>query len=382
MINSSIDVLFPVTSTTTNFTDNLLGFLKDHSEKNDDSPFFAYLPYTAPHWPLQAPRDVIEKYKGAYDEGPEKLRERRLQRLKELGMVAESVEPAPWTGQFEEPWDKRSPEAKAASSRKMETFAAMVDVVDQNITRIVEHLESIGELDNTFILFMSDNGAEGAQLEALPVMGSNLLDIIGNFYDNSYENIGNSNSFTWYGPRWASAAMAPSRGFKTWITEGGIRCPCIVRYPKFTTETGAITNTFTTVMDILPTILELARVQPPESIFRGREVVPIRGKSWVSHLSSPNLLETSVHDKETTITGWELFGARAIRQGQYKAVWQPKPRGKEDWELYNIDQDPAEVNDLAEKEPEILKKMILHWESYFTETGMLDAQSILGFHRP
>lgn len=124
-------------------------------------------------------------------------------------------------------------------------------------------------------------------------------------------------------------------------------------------------------MDILPTILDLARVEHPGTRFRGREVVTPRGKSWVSHLSSQSLAETSVHGEDTHVHGWELFGQRAIREGIWKAVWINKPRGKDDWELYNMEKDPAELHDLSEKEPDILARLVDHWEIYYAETGMI-----------
>lgn len=350
---------------TTTFTDKLIDYLS--SRKDDKSkPFFAYLPFTAPHWPLQAPREVIDKYKGVYDDGPDALRFRRLQQLKKLGLIAEDVEPAPLNAK----WNAMTPEERLQSARRMEVYAGMVDMIDQNIGRVMDHLEACGELDNTFILFMSDNGAEGALLEALPMMGDSgsISQIIDKYYNNSIENMGMSDSYIWYGPDWACASMAPSRGFKTWITEGGIRCPCLVRYPSFA-KSGSHTNSFATVMDILPTVLDLAGVNHPGSKFRGRDVVPVRGSSWVQHLSQKT---ASFHDEELEITGWELFGCRAIRQGSWKAIFMAPPRGKDRWELYNLEKDPGEIDDLAESEPEMLKKLVAHWEVYYAETGMFD----------
>ncbi|KAH7064204.1 alkaline-phosphatase-like protein [Paraphoma chrysanthemicola] len=355
---------------TTSFTDELISYLDSREDK--EQPFLAYLPFLAPHWPLQASREVMNKYKGRYDDGPETLRAERLQRLVDLGIVKPNVEAAPMP---REDWLKMSAEERAVSARKMEVYAAMVDSIDENIGRVIKHLESTDELDNTFILFMSDNGAEGAMLEALPLMGSvgNVNKIIDTYYDNSLENIGASNSFVWYGSEWASASMAPSRGFKTWITEGGIRCPCVIRYPPLhaaseALRNGSITDSFCTVMDILPTILDIARVESPGTRFRGREVVPIRGATWVPHLTGR---QSGFHDEEE-ITGWELFGLRAIRKGQWKALWMTAPRGKEQWELYDLGDDPGETHDLAEQEAAKLKELVEHWETYYAETGMFD----------
>ncbi|KAJ5338526.1 hypothetical protein N7452_005254 [Penicillium brevicompactum] len=366
-LNRSTDLPADFYSTKT-FTDKMLGFLKDRTEEESQKPFFAYLPYTAPHWPLQAPREIVEKYAGMYDDGPDALTQKRLRRLKELGLVGEDVEHSPPVGILGKSWEEMSAEEKKLSARKMEVFAAMVEVLDTNIGRVIDHLESTGELENTFILFMSDNGAEGAALEALPRM---MGDIIKKYYNNTLDNIGDPDSFVWYGARWACAATAPSRGFKCWVTEGGIRCPCVIRYPSFQAKPDEITNSFTTVMDILPTILELAGVAHPGTRFRGREVVVPRGRSWVSHLSSGDLKKTSVHKEDVHIHGWELFGQRAIREGKWKAVWIAKPRGKDDWELYDVESDPSELKDLAEGRQDVLGRLIQHWEQYYAETGMV-----------
>ena len=352
------------------FADRLVEYLKDREDS--EKPFFACFPFTAPLWPLQAPKDVIEKYKGMYDDGPAALRQRRLDALVKLGIIAPDVEPAPLSPSRLTEWENMSPAEKAESCRKMEVYAAMVEVMDRSNGRVIDHLESTGQLDDTFVVFMSDNGAEGALLEALPIMGGSLSiqQIMDKYYDNSLENMGAANSFVWYGPEWASASMAPSRGFKTWITEGGIRCPCIERYPRLDKSgSGGHTDSFATVMDVLPSILDLAGIPPVGKQFRGREVVPVRGASWKGHLAGAS---AGFHDEEQEITGWELFGQRAIRQGHWKAIWQTAPRGNEEWELYNMQKDPAELNDLAKREPEILQRLIEHWEVYYAQTGMFD----------
>ncbi|KAF5585396.1 Arylsulfatase [Fusarium pseudocircinatum] len=351
---------------TTTFSEKLIDYLK--GRKDTEQPFFAYLPFTAPHWPLQAPRETIEKYKGIYDDGPVALRKRRLAKLVKLGLISEDTEPAPVTVEL---WDKMPPTEKAESARKMEVYAAMVDLIDVNVGRVVDYLDSIDELDNTFVLFMSDNGAEGAMLEAVPMMGSvgSVPRIINKYYNNSIDNMGMADSYIWYGPEWACASMAPSRGFKTWITEGGIRCPCLVRYPPFSKAGGSHTDSFCTVMDILPTLLDLAGIPLPGSKFRGREVFPVRGSSWVLHLEDQS---PAFHDEEKEITGWELFGLRAIREGHWKALYMTAPRGKDKWELYNLKNDPGELHDLADSNPDITDRLIDLWEIYYSETGMFD----------
>ncbi|KAH8807733.1 alkaline-phosphatase-like protein, partial [Xylogone sp. PMI_703] len=363
---------------TKTFTDELFEYFDKRTEEEKSKSFFAYLPFTAPHWPLQAPREVIDKYKGVYDDGPEALRSRRLQQMSNLGLIPRDTEAAPMVGLLPPDWADLATEERLSSARKMEVFAAMVDVIDQNIKRVVDYLETTDELDNTFILFMSDNGAEGTLLEAIPLLGTSksMGALIETHYNNTLDNIGNPDSFVWYGAAWACASMAPSRRFKTWITEGGIRCPCLVRYPPLQAKAGSITNTFTTVMDILPTILELAQVPHPGRSFRGHEVLPIRGASWVSHLSSEDLSKSSVHDEQGAITGWELFGLRAIRRGRWKAVYMTPPRGNETWELYDMEADPAEIHDKANEEPAILAELVEHWKTYYAETGMFDPGAI------
>lgn len=353
-------------------TEKMLEFLKGRTDAEKEQPFFGYLAYLAPHWPLQAPREVSDQYAGMYNDGPTKLSERRVKRLIELGLVPADVVPAKPEGHIGKEWEDLSDQERAESARKMEVYAAMVEMIDRGIGQVVDYLESTGELDNTFICFISDNGAEGLMMEALTLMGSEstMADIIEAYYDNSLANIGEKDSFVWYGPRWASAATAPSRGWKVWPTEGGIRCPCLIRYPAFNAPARAITHKFTTVMDILPTVLELAGVPHPGSSFHGREVVPVRGKSWKSHLASGDYDSTEVHDENTHVHGWELVNLRAIRRGNWKAVWMHEPRGRGEWELYDLSRDPGESNDLATARPEIMKEMVGHWERYYTETGM------------
>ncbi|PCD43000.1 hypothetical protein AU210_002102 [Fusarium oxysporum f. sp. radicis-cucumerinum] len=355
------------------FTDKLLDMLSNRTKEEKEQPFFSYLAYTAPHWPMQAPQDVINKYSGKYDNGPDQLRLDRLAKLKELGLVPSDVEAAPPVG-FEAgvKWEDLTDHERAVSARKMEVYAAMVDLLDQNIGRVVDALEASGELDNTFILFMSDNGAEGSTLEAAPLLSSfkTLGELIAAHYDNSLENIGKHDSYVWYGSRWACAATAPSRGFKGWSTEGGIRCPCLIRFPPISSAPETISHTFTTVMDILPTILDLAQVQHPGKTFRGREVVNPRGKSWVGHLSSPTEYP-NVHQDADHIHGWELFGNRAIRRGNWKAVLLAK-QGGDNWELFDVEKDPAEQHDLSKKRPEVLEEMLVHWA-----TAISDAYGVI-----
>ena len=358
---------------TKSFTDRMISFLDERTDSEMEQPFFAYLPYTAPHWPLQAPKDVIAKYRGIYDGGPDALQDRRLKQLQRLGLVPEGVEAAPITDMGTKHWAEMTIDERQKSSKAMEIFAAMVDQVDVHFGRVLGYLRSTDELDNTFIVFISDNGAEGHILEATPVLaGASLADVIAKHYDNSLENMGTSSSCVWYGPRWACASTAPARGFKAYSTEGGIRCPCIVRYPRgIRRPNGSVTHAFTTVMDIMPTILDLAEILHPGTRFRGRPVVLMRGKSWRRLLSGD---KEEVYDSESEYTGWELFGVRAVRKGEWKALFMGPPKGNGEWQLYNLTKDPGEIYDMARVEPDILQRLIEHYEVYYQETGMFDSE--------
>jgi arylsulfatase A-like enzyme len=359
------------------YGDKMMNYLKDWKDSKDDRPFFAYYPFSAPHWPLQAPKEYIRNYKGIYDDGPEALRQKRLANLVKLGMIDKDVRPHPVVADEVKGWEQMSEEERKLSCKAMEAYAGMVECMDYNIGRVISYLESIGELDNTFVMFMSDNGAEGAAYEAYPMVKGPLMEHLGKYYDNALENIGEYNSFVWYGPRWAQAATAPSRLYKAYTTEGGVRVPCITHYPALTrSSTANITNTFATVMDIAPTILELAGIAHPHPTFQGREIVPMRGSSMLSFLSG----KTERVHPEDFVSGWELCGRGAIRKGQWKAVFIPPPKGTDQWQVYDLSKDPGETEDLAQTSEgaEKLKELMVHWERYVLECGVVPLQPELG----
>ncbi|CZR56990.1 probable arylsulfatase [Phialocephala subalpina] len=359
------------------YGDKMLNYLKERKERKDERPFFGYFPFTAPHWPLQAPQAYVAHYKGVYDDGPDALRLKRLQRLKDLGMVDKDVEPHPVVAEEVKEWADFTPEEKAKSCRAMEVFAAMVDCIDVNVGKVVDYLEETRELNNTFVCFMSDNGAEGAAYEAYPIVQGSMIQHLKKYYNNSLDNLGNGDSFIWYGPRWAQAATAPSRLYKAYTTEGGVRVPFLAKFPigmiKPETE-DSITHTFGTVMDLAPTILEMAGATHPAPTYQGREVVPMRGQSMLPFIEG----KTETIHAEDFINGWETCGRAAVRCGDYKIVFIPKPKGPEKWQLYNLSKDPGEIHDLAEQDPERLEKMIKMWDQYVLETGVIPLAPELG----
>ncbi|WP_323120206.1 arylsulfatase [Burkholderia alba] len=345
------------------FADKLLQYLGERPD--DGRPFFAYLPFSAPHWPLQAPEDVVETYRGRYADGPDALRDARLAKQRELGLLDEGVDAHPVVARNAE-WAQLTPDERAFSARTMEVYAGMVERLDWNVGRVIDYLKASGEIDNTFVLFLSDNGAEGALLEALPVFGPNLQQFLRDYYDNRLENVGRGNSYVWYGPRWAQAATAPSRLYKAFTTEGGIRVVAFAHYPPFARR--AISAAFSTVMDVVPTVLELAGVSHPGTTYRGRTVAAPKGASLVPHLRGD---APAVHDAQH-VTGWELFGMRAVRQGDWKAVFIPQPVGPGEWQLYDLARDPGETRDLAAAEPARLDALLAHWAQYVADNGVQD----------
>ncbi|TVY45244.1 Arylsulfatase [Lachnellula cervina] len=357
------------------YGDKMLEYLKERKEKEDERPFFGYYPFTAPHWPLQAPPEYVAHYKGVYDDGPDALRLKRLQRLKDLGMIAPDVEAHPVVADEVKEWEEFTAEEKANSCKAMEVFAGMVECIDANVGKVVSYLEETGELDNTFICFLSDNGAEGAAYEAYPIVQGHMMQHLQKYYNNSIDNLGNGDSFIWYGPRWAQAATAPSRLYKAYTTEGGVRVPFLAKFPESVSQkANVISGEFATVMDIAPTILEMAGVKHPAPTYQGRDVVEMRGKSMLSYIQGK---VDSVHEQDF-VEGWETCGRAAVRKGDWKIVFIPKPKGTEKWQLYNLAKDPGEVHDLAEQEPKRLEELIKCWDQYVLETGVIPLAPELG----
>ena len=350
------------------------------ADLEDGKPFFAYLAYTSPHWPLQAPQESMARYKGVYDAGYDALLEKRLQNLKDLGLVAADVEPFPRLLD-ESPWDALSLDEQRYQAKIMEIYAAMVDDVDVYIGRIIDYLKEIGEYDNTIIFFMSDNGPEGhAMQHSFP----ELVAWADECCDNSYENIGNADSYVWLGPNWGQAGNTPLRMFKGYPSQGGVRAPAFFHYPR-AMQTAAMNDSVITVKDIMPTLLELAGIEHPGAgLFQGREVLAMQGRSVVPVLTGER---ASVREPDDYM-GWELFGKQAIRQGDWKIINIPSIPSRDvrlpvlkpgQWQLYNLAEDPAEMNDLADSNPEKLRELLVLWERYTTENNFIYPDTLTGY---
>ena len=342
------------------FATRLIDYLED---RPTDRPFFAYLPFSAPHWPLHAPQTDIARYRGRYDSGPEALREDRLATVRAMGLVPRHASAHPVIGG--RAWNEMSAGERAWSARTMEVYAAMVTRMDWNVGRILDYLKLSGEFENTIIFFLSDNGAEGAMVEAMPIVGAMIARQIDEHFDNTIDNLGNPSSCCWYGPRWAQAATAPSRLHKSFPTEGGIRVPFFACGPGVIGD-GRISHAFATAMDVPATILDWAGVAHRER-WQGRCVEPMRGRSLRMHLRGE---AAAIHDADSE-TGWELFGRRAIRRGDWKAVYLGEPEGPGQWQLYNLDTDPGEIHDRAPEEAELLAGLVAAWDHYAASCGVI-----------
>ena len=361
------------------FADNLIESLKSRPDK----PFFAYLPFCAPHLPIQCMEADRMRYRGQYDYGPDALRQKRLAALIEEGLIKPSVTPHEVFAKAPE-WIDLNDREKKLSARAMETYAGMISAMDRAIGRVLNYLDEQNLTDSTLIMFMSDNGAEGNSLGAHPVNGPNLLSTIDKYYANSLDNLGNHNSFCWIGPLWAQASTAPNRLMKTSITEGGIRVPFIARFPGITAyKPGSICHSSATCMDLLPTFFDLAGGCHPnpgpnagqtKALYRDRQVFGLRGKSWLSHLTNGNGGDNdkqATHSIEDAPVGWEAHNQAGCRHGKWKLIYIPlgHPTGTGRWQLYDLEADQGETDDLADAEPEVLAEMRSRWDQYVIETG-------------
>lgn len=337
----------------------------------DGKPFLAYLAFTAPHFPLQAPAPSLEIYSGRYDAGYDVLHSQRLQRLKQLDIIPAGTEAFPALP-AEKPWQRLTEQERKVSARRMEIYAAIVDDLDRYVGKVMDYLKDVGEYDNTLVFFMSDNGAEGHRLDDGLVP---LLEWSRQCCDNSYENMGGPDSYVMLGPNWARAATGPFRMFKGFTTEGGIRVPAFIHYPAVI-QGGGIRREIVTVMDVMPTLLEFAGVSHPGDGSDGRDLFAMQGRSLVDLLAG----RAQATGDEDFSTGWELLGKRAYRKGDWKIVWQPEQETWEpwadgiitgQWQLYNLAQDLAEMRDLAAQYPEILRELTTGWERYVRENGVI-----------
>ncbi|WP_374090016.1 arylsulfatase [Methylomicrobium lacus] len=401
------------------YTQKLIANIDEHIK--DGKPFAAFATYTSPHWPLQVPEPWASQYKGAYDAGYEVIRQRRLDKQKQLGFVpadytlpgqllpnAASASPA--TANFGRPnaryinadtvpgqhtdnvdygpgninltWAQLPPAQKKLQARYMEIYAGMVSNLDYNIGLLIQHLKDIGQYDNTFIVFHSDNGAEGSRVSA-EQEAANARNIASLGRDQTLNPPGTEKTYIRYGWRWAEVSATPFRLVKGFTTEGGTSVPMVVHLPGQSAAQTPVRE-FAHVRDAAPTLLEMAGIAQPLAPagvsgvngiplvkYKDRNVYPITGHSFLGELRGRHA--APLHPEPV---GEEQYGRTYLRSGPWKIVWTEPPLGPSDghWQLYNIEQDRTETRDLAAQHPEVVATLYRQWQSYMHDSGAVLAK--------
>jgi arylsulfatase len=348
---------------TTAIADHGIGFLAEHAEKHRSQPFFLYLAFNAPHFPLHARADDIARYRGRYRDGWESIRAERATRIRDLGIVSarpsavergigppyDNPNAMKLLGPDEVnrplPWGSLTDGQRAFQATKMTIHAAMIDRMDREIGMVLVQLRKMGVLDNTLILFLSDNGASAEIMVR----------------DDGHDPAapaGSAKSHLCLGPGWSTVANTPFRRHKTWVHEGGISTPLIVHWPMGIKARGELRRDAGHVIDVVPTILELTGApQPP--IEHSPPARP--GLSLVPAFARDGTVK---HDE----LWWQHEGNRAIRVGNRKLVAAGKDGA---WELYDLATDRTETRDLAREQPDMVRELGRRWQQRQDEFAAL-----------
>ncbi|HET8546792.1 MAG TPA: arylsulfatase [Bryobacteraceae bacterium] len=332
------------------FTDHAIQFLEEFGRGTQ--PWFLYLAYTAPHWPLHALPDDIAKYEGRYLKGWDVLRRERHARQIELGIVDRRWPLTPRDSQAAA-WE--SVDNKRAQDRRMAVYAAQIDRMDQNVGRLLARLRELGQEQKTLILFLADNGG-CAEMN----IGGEVRDV----------PPGGPDSFTSYGLPWANASNTPFRLYKHWVHEGGIASPLIAHWPAGLRHAGRITHEPAHVIDIMATCLDVAGARYPAE-HNGRSVLPLEGRSFAGVLSGRR---TPANTPANRTLYWEHEGNRAVREGNQKLV-SHHPDG---WELYDLDADRTELNNLAPRQVARVDRMRAMYEAWAAKCNVQPWDEIRG----
>ncbi|WP_256004074.1 arylsulfatase [Pedobacter deserti] len=328
-------------------TDHAVKFL-DENRREGKSPFFMYLAYTSPHWPLNALKDDVDKYRNKYKSGWKALRKERYARMIKSGVLTAETGLSPDDAAD---WDKLSAEKQDEMDFRMALYAAQIDRMDQNIGRVVKALEESGQLENTLIFFLSDNGAcaEGGDL------GGGLK-----------ENLGSKRGYMLsYGQSWANASNTPFKKYKHWVNEGGISTPLIVHWPKAIPKNkkGKFTDQYGFLPDLMATVVEVSGSKYPAR-YKGQDILPMAGKSLLPVIRG---VEKPVHAQPIF---WEHEGNSAVRLGNMKLVCEYEEGKPRKWQLYDISKDRSELDDLAEKNPEQVRRLSAAYDEWALHTGV------------
>ena len=353
-------------------SDQAADFVRQHQANHADQPFFQYVAYTAPHWPLHAHEEDIAKYKGRFDAGWDRLREKRLARMVDAGIID-----ADWKLTDRDPSQPEWEDAdeKAWRLRCMEVYAAQVDRMDQGIGRIIQALEETGQLDNTLIFFLADNGACA---EDIPdkVSVEELVDelMIARSHTRKGEEVilgnipeimpGPENTYQSYGTAWANLSNTPFRLYKHWTHEGGVSTPLICHWPEGIRDPGALRHTPGHLPDIMRTILDITGANYPQE-FKGHQIPAPEGHSLKSVFDNDEMPERPIF--------WEHEGNAAIRCGKWKLVCEYPG----DWELYDMEADRTEMHNLAGSHAEIVQSFSQQYEEWAQRCGVIARDKIL-----
>ena len=333
------------------------------SNLDDEQPFFAYLPFQAVHIPVQAPQEFIDPYMGAYEIGWELLREERLSRAVELGIVPEGAGVVRMATTAD--WQLLDEKRQRYEAKRMAVYAGMVEAMDFHIGRLIDFLKTSDQFENTVFIFTSDNGPEaGGPADPHEFTARRLTSSLG--YNIDYDTLGLKGSYNSISPSFTSAAASPLAYYKFYAGEGGMRVPLIVAGQALPRQ-GVLVREFSFVTDITPTILSFAGVTPPGDRYGGRPVEPIIGRSLV-----PVLLNEAegIYAPADTV-GYELAGHGALFQGDYKIVYNRSPLGNDRWQLFNIVTDLGESHDLASELPQRFQRMLSAYERYVQTNKVL-----------
>lgn len=334
---------------TTAITDTSVKFIDEHFEREANKPMFMYVSYTAPHWPLHALEEDIDRYKEIYKAGWDSMRRERFERQKRIGLFPENAVMSSRDPQVDA-WDSLSEEEKSEMAMRMAIYAAQIDVMDRGIGEIVAKLKEKGQLDNTLIFFLSDNGACAEYISS----------------GDSKEVNGKPNTFESYRIQWANVSSTPFKEYKHYTYEGGIATPLIVHWPngvkakmnnQFVSEYGHMT-------DIMATCLEVANAIYPTR-YSGHKIVSLQGKSLLPHFYGQENSRGKVY--------WEHEANIAMRDGKWKLVSKTPEDSifsKEKLALYDMDKDPIEMNNLATIYPEKVKEMYGQWVNWAKDIGV------------
>jgi len=330
------------------FTDFAVECIDDHQRA--DQPFFLYLAYTAPHWPLHALPEDIARYRGKYMDGWPAIRKKRYQRLLELGLISESW-PLSEQDDAAAEWDSLADEQKQVMDHKMAIYAAQIDRMDQGVGKVMEALKRNGYGDDTLVMFLSDNGA----CHESGALGRNMRpDLDG--------EMGTVDSYHSYGLSWSNASNTPFRKHKSWVHEGGIATPLIVHWPERLSDPGSITHQPGHIVDIMTTCCDVAGVEYPKA-HEGQEILPQEGLSLLPVFLGK---EREPHD----LLYWEHFGNRAVRSGKWKLVEDGKGKRKGGWELYDMEADRTELNNLVDEKPDVTEALKAKYAAWAERVGV------------